>query len=220
MPIALLSNVTVTSLAMRVNALTKEEVYCPHGYDTWLQEISDPDSKLYSSGADVVFTVLHGRSLLGDMASDEHAALDALLKIASTLGGASERHMGMTFVVSTLDIPDTVIRPLCSASIMAKAASCWRKALEDIPLPVLDLSEMVSDIGRRNFYNTRVWYMGAMPFSKAGEEAIAAEIGTIWRALRTARKKCLALDLDNTLWGGVIGELGLDGIHLDKTGSG
>jgi FkbH-like protein len=220
MTIALLSNVTVTSLAMRVNALTKEEVYCPHGYDTWLQEISDPDSRLYSSGADAVFAVLHGRSLLGDMPSDEHTALDALQKIASTLGAAAERHMGMMFVVSTLDIPDTAIRPLCSASIAARAAACWRRALEDIPLPVLDLSEMVSDIGRSNFYNTRVWYMGAMPFSKTGEEAIASEIQTIWKALRTARKKCLALDLDNTLWGGVIGELGLDGIHLDKTGSG
>jgi FkbH-like protein len=205
---------------MRVNALTKEEVYCPQGYDTWLQEISDPDSKLYSSGADVVFTVLHGRSLLGDIASDEHAALDALLKIASTLRDAYECHMGMTFVVSTLDIPDTAIRPLCSVSILARAAASWRQALEDIPLPVLDLSEIVSEIGRRNFYNTRVWYMGAVPFSKTGEEAIAFEIGTIWRVLRTARKKCLALDLDNTLWGGVIGELGLDGIYLDKTGSG
>jgi FkbH-like protein len=220
MSIALLSNVTVTSLAMRVNALTKEEVYCPHGYDTWLREISDPDSGLYSSGADAVFAVLHGRSLLGDIVSDEHAALDALLKMASVLKAASERHMGMTFVVSALDIPDTAIRPLCSASIPARAAACWRRALEDIPLPVLDLSEMAAGIGRRNFYNERVWYMGAIPFSKTGEEAIASEIGTISRALRTARKKCLALDLDNTLWGGVIGELGLDGIHLDKTGSG
>jgi FkbH-like protein len=79
---------------------------------------------------------------------------------------------------------------------------------------------MVSNIGRSNFYNERVWYMGAIPFSKTGEEAIASEIEAIWKTLRTARKKCLALDLDNTLWGGVIGELGLDGIHLDKTGSG
>jgi FkbH-like protein len=169
---------------------------------------------------DAVFAVLHGRSLLGDMASDERAALDALLKTASTLRSASERHLGMTFVVSTLDIPDTAIRPLCSASISARAAACWRRALEDIPLPILDLSEMVSDMGRRDFYNQRVWYMGAMPFSQTGEEAIASEIGTILGALRTARKKCLVLDLDNTLWGGVIGELGLDGIHLDKTGSG
>ena len=220
MPIALLSNVTVTSLAMRVNALTKEEVYCPHGYDTWLQEISDPDSRLYSSGADAVFTVLHGRSLLGDMAADEHAALDAFAEIAATLRGASERHTGMTFVISTLDIPDTAIRPLCSVSIRARAAAYWRQAIEDIPLPVLDLSEMAADMGRRDFYNQRVWYMGAMPLSKTGEEAIASEIATIWKAIRTARKKCLALDLDNTLWGGVIGELGLDGIHLDKTGSG
>ena len=49
MTIALLSNVSVTSLAMRLNRASREEVYCPSGYNTWIQEISDPTSRLYAN---------------------------------------------------------------------------------------------------------------------------------------------------------------------------
>jgi FkbH-like protein len=62
--------------------------------------------------------------------------------------------------------------------------------------------------------------MGSLPFSKSGEEVLAAEMGRIWRAIRGVRKKCLAIDLDGVLWGGAIGELGVEGVHLDSTGSG
>jgi FkbH-like protein len=79
---------------------------------------------------------------------------------------------------------------------------------------------MASNIGRKTFYNERIWYMGSMPFSKTGEELLAAEMSRIYKAIRGPRKKCLALDLDNTLWGGAVGELGVEGIHLDMTGSG
>ena len=221
MTIALLSNVNITSAAMRVNAVTKEEVYCPQGFNTWMQELSGPGSKLYSPGTAAAFIILHGASLLGDteVANDEAYRL-ALASIAATIATAASAHKDMTFVVSTLDIPADAIRPLYSPSPQAHAAAFWRRSIEDIPLPMLDLAEMASEMGRKNFYNTRVWYMGGIPFSKPGEEAIADEIGNILRALRGERKKCLAVDLDNTLWGGVVGELGIDGVHLDKTGSG
>jgi len=54
----------------------------------------------------------------------------------------------------------------------------------------------------------------------SGEKAIAEEIGRAWNAIKGNRKKCLVLDLDNTLWGGVIGEDGLQGIELSTTKEG
>ncbi|MDR3281011.1 MAG: HAD-IIIC family phosphatase [Synergistaceae bacterium] len=219
MTIALISNVTINSAAMRINSLTKEDVYCPKGHNTWMQEISDPGSNLYASGADMIFVALHGAPLIGD-ALDEHTCKALLDPIASTIGESAAAHGKITFVVSTIDIPATEIKPLVSRSAQADAAAYWRTALEDLSLPILDLAEMISDMGRKNFYNKRVWYMGGMPYSKAGEEAIASEIDVIWKAAHGTRKKCLALDLDNTLWGGAIGELGIDGLHLDRVGSG
>jgi FkbH-like protein len=220
MTIAILSNVNVTSVAMRANAAAKEEVYCPNGYDTWLQELSDDGSRLYSSGADAVFIILHGPALPLDTEESGKPFRAILEPMIRTIGDAAARHKNMTFVASSLDMPAASILPLYSAAPEPAAAAFWRGEAEKIPLPVLDVAELAADMGRHNFYNKRVWYMGGMPFSKAGEEALASEIANVLRALRGQRKKCLAIDLDNTLWGGAIGELGLDGIHLDRTGSG
>ncbi|MDR1916272.1 MAG: HAD-IIIC family phosphatase [Synergistaceae bacterium] len=217
MTISILSNVTMTSVAMRAKELVKGEIYYPKAYNTWLQELANPNSQIYSSGPGEVFIVLHGRTLLGEKYS---APEEALAPIVTLIDDCASNHRDITYVVSTLDIPDIHIRPLTSRKPELAAGAYWRRAMEDIPVPILDLAELAANMGRRNFYNNRVWYMGGMPFSKPGEEAIADEIAVIWRAMHGARRKCLALDLDNTLWGGVIGELGIDGIHLDKVGSG
>jgi FkbH-like protein len=219
--IALLSNVTVTSLAMRLNKASREEVYCPSGFNTWLQEISEGASKLYGNKPAAVFILLHGRELLGEAGCENpETAKEILSPLAETLADTASAHPETVFVASTLDIPARKIRPLISRRAEQRASAFWRASLEDRGIPILDLSEMACDMGREHFYNNRVWYMGSIPFSKSGEDALVTEITRIWRAIRGSRKKCLALDLDGTLWGGAIGEMGVEGVHLDTTGSG
>ena len=65
-----------------------------------------------------------------------------------------------------------------------------------------------------------MWYLGGLRFSQQGERAIVRELRRIRNALAGPRKKLLALDLDNTLWGGVVGEDGMGGLDLAPTGSG
>jgi FkbH-like protein len=65
-----------------------------------------------------------------------------------------------------------------------------------------------------------MWYFGALPFSRQGEALLAREILRVERAVRGGRRKCLVLDLDNTLWGGAISEEGLQGIELSSRGMG
>jgi FkbH-like protein len=221
MTIALLSNVNVTSLAMKLNKTAREEVYCPSGYNTWIQEISDPSSRLYANEPSAVFIFLHGRELLsGGACDDPKAAEEILSPMSRVIAAAAAEHKGIVFVASTLDVPIRKIRPLISRGAETHACAFWKHSLEDLGVPILDLAEMVSAIGRKSFYNDRIWYMGSMPLSKTGEELLASEMGRIYRAIRGPRKKCLVLDLDNTLWGGAVGELGVEGIHLDMTGSG
>ncbi|MDR0648616.1 MAG: HAD-IIIC family phosphatase [Synergistaceae bacterium] len=221
MTVALLSNVTVTSLAMRLNKDAREEVYSPSGHDTWLQELTDPKSQLYANNPGIVFIILHGASLLGDDgASSQEEAAAKLAPMADAIGQAATSHENTVFVASTLDIPIKKIRPLVSRSFEQHACAFWRDEMERRGIPLVELAEMAASMGRGQFYNNRVWYMGSLPFSKSGEEAIAAEMVRIQRAITGARKKCLALDLDGTLWGGAIGELGVEGVHLDLTGSG
>ena len=221
MSIALLANVTATSIAMRVNRVTREEVFYPHGYNTWLQELAANESSLYRSGARAVFILLHGPELLREEGlQSSEAAEAALTPYIETIASAAAAHRDTTFVVSTLDIPQRRIMPLIAQRPEQHACTFWRERLQEHELPILELSEIVTGMGRDRFYNDRVWYMGSIPYSQSGEEALADEIRRIWNALRGTCKKCLALDLDNTLWGGVIGEMGVEGIHLDTVGSG
>jgi FkbH-like protein len=221
MTIALISNVTVTSLAMRLNKASREEVYSPDGYNTWLRELSDQGSALYANDPEIVFIILHGESLFGEAgAGSPEEATEALAPMTDAIGRAAAKRPKTVFAVSTLDIPIKKIRPLVSRSFEPYACAFWRDEMEKRGVPLIELAELAARMGREHFYNNRVWYMGSLPFSKSGEEAIADEMRRIWRAIRGTRKKCLALDLDGTLWGGAIGELGVDGVHLDITGSG
>lgn len=221
MTVALLSNVTVTSLAMRLNKTLHQEVFSPGGYNTWLQEIARHNSNLYQNDPEIVFIVLHGRELLGDRGlRTPGEAENTLAPLIEAIDAARAAHENLTFVVSTLDIPQRKCLPLITKRTELHACAYWRSALEERAFPLVELAEIATEMGRGAFYNDRVWYMGALPFSKSGEEALSDEMHKIWRAIRGKRRKCLALDLDNTLWGGVIGEHEIDGIHLDTTGSG
>ena len=74
---------------------------------------------------------------------------------------------------------------------------------------MLDIKELAANIGRDKFYSPRIWYLGSIPYSMSGEKAIAEEISYALNAIKGRRAKCIVLDLDNTLWGGVIGEDGI-----------
>lgn len=62
----------------------------------------------------------------------------------------------------------------------------------------------------------RYWYMAKAPFKPAFLSQYAAEIAQVARTHLGLSKKCLVLDCDGTLWGGVLGEEGLDGIKLHR----
>ncbi len=71
----------------------------------------------------------------------------------------------------------------------------------------------------RAYRNSASYYRGAR-FSPAFERRLGAALARLLAAMLRPRKKCLVLDLDNTLWGGVLGENGLRGIKLGDKGEG
>jgi len=76
---------------------------------------------------------------------------------------------------------------------------------------VPDLEDLAEEVGA--FYDERMWKLGSMPWSMKGLRAIKEEINRLVRAMKGERRKVLALDFDNTLWQGVIGEDGVGGIQ-------
>ncbi len=90
-----------------------------------------------------------------------------------------------------------------------------RKALRKLPdVRVFDYARLRADFGRARSQDWRYWHMGRVPFSRdfsihLGRRLTGAMLS--W-AGRTAR--ALVLDLDNTLWGGIVGEDGVEGLQL------
>jgi len=78
-----------------------------------------------------------------------------------------------------------------------------------------DWERLVRRHGETDSMDYRFRYISRAPFKRAFLDGWAQELATIFRALKGLSKKCLVLDCDNTLWGGVIGEDGLGGIQLD-----
>jgi FkbH-like protein len=69
-------------------------------------------------------------------------------------------------------------------------------------------------LGVRQYYDIRYWHMARAPYSRTAMAEFAQEAFKFIRAFRGLNKKCLVLDCDNTLWGGILGEDGLNGIKI------
>jgi FkbH-like protein len=63
-------------------------------------------------------------------------------------------------------------------------------------------------------HSTRLWYSAKVPFAEHVFTAAATEIRAVCAARTSAPRKLLILDLDNTLWGGVVGDVGMEGLQL------
>jgi FkbH-like protein len=84
----------------------------------------------------------------------------------------------------------------------------------------LDLELVSGMMGREAFYDPRRNYWTKQPFSERGTVRLAEHLWAGVRALATGPKKVLVLDLDNTLWGGVVGETGPLGVALGESPDG
>ena len=87
-------------------------------------------------------------------------------------------------------------------------------------LHVLDISLLQSQVGRNSFYDPRLFVNASMTFALDALSLIAKNIIDLVRVFQGRAKKCLILDLDNTLWGGIIGDDGVEKIEVGDLGQG
>ena len=78
----------------------------------------------------------------------------------------------------------------------------------------IDLDELLSELGRNDFFDLRFWYTASFPFKPKAANEFCRQLIGLANITLIPKAKVLVLDADNTLWGGVIGEDGLHGISL------
>jgi len=89
-----------------------------------------------------------------------------------------------------------------------------KEAREIKNLYINDINYLSSYVGLKNWFDKSLWHQAKYALSIDYIPELAFNISKIINAIFGKTKKCLVLDLDNTCWGGVIGDDGLDGINI------
>jgi len=161
-------------------------------------------------------------SLAGLSASDRHdLAAAAERRLLSILRPLREALPGL-LVVTLLPLfggPAPGLGESTMPEPEAKFAAELRTRLtmalrSSIAVYLFDLDQTLADTGRENFFDDRLWQVAQFPFSVRGAQAVVRGLFTRAWLLKGPLTKCIVLDADNTIWGGIVGEDGPDGIAL------
>lgn len=218
--IALLSNVNIDMVSKLLP--NQEEVFRPQGYGNAFSLLLDTNSDLAKFAPYVIFFIVDITALTAAAMTYEEAVV-----------GVDEWFMNfracidpkVIYYVSDVSIRRRFIEDtdeLLGDKLEAYWLEQLRKLMQDkLNLHRFPLKKLIIGVGMETFYSEQLWYMGKVPYTLQGCKLIAEEVKQLVMQLDHTPKKVLVLDLDNTLWGGVVGELGLGGIQLsdDKVGA-
>jgi len=81
-------------------------------------------------------------------------------------------------------------------------------------LYVLNSSKWLLNCGTTNAYNSKLWYLTKTPFSNDFFKQVISDLSNLYGSIKGLSKKLLILDLDDTLWGGIVGEVGWKNLRI------
>lgn len=207
------------------------EIYQP-GFGQVRQEILNPASGLYAFAPDLTILAIEGEDWLPELYGDFMAfdpASGALAEACQrtrqeivTLASQFRQRHGRPLLVHNLAQPPYRAAGIADVRLaqsqFALLAAFNRELAEGlagiVDTYLFDYATLVAQHGTRQWYDARMRLYAKAPIAAAMLGALTREYMKYVRALNGMSKKCLVLDLDNTMWGGVIGEDGLDGIEL------
>ncbi len=238
MEIAILSNVNIDLAESPLKKLFGEDVNVyKAGFNQYVQELMDPNSEFYRRKPEIAILHLEGFSLFSNIFFDPFNSTDIAKQAAeeadqvvNLIIEASKRLPSTFFIVSNLVIPPTNLlgslnfnHELSLHKIEYRFNDTLFRRKQELQISnfvILDWRSIVLEHGFNNIYDQKYWYLGRIPYNKVGFELLAGEIFRLWKASKGKVKKVIVLDLDNTLWGGIIGEDGIEGIKIGEDGVG
>ncbi|MEV0457303.1 HAD-IIIC family phosphatase [Catellatospora methionotrophica] len=196
------------------------------GFDQLLVELSDPGSDLAAFAPDVTLCLLHDGALLPrdwdptDLATLTDATGHRLDMIEHAVAGFTQRTTG-TIVLHTVPLARNQQRRVISYGGRAALGRAWRAVnqhLLDLPtrhpaVHVLDFEALLAD-HPGPVRDDRLYRFASMAWTIGAEAAYAREAAAFCRVTAGLSAKLAIVDLDNTLWGGVLGDDGPEGIQV------
>jgi len=194
------------------------------GYDQAVQESSSPDSKLNRSAPDAVLIALDWRALplrsrVGD-ADEARAAVDESIQLLRAILDGVRANSGAVCLVQTVAPPPECLFGSLDRGLRGtrwQMIDAFNQALRESVAGsgdvIFDVAALAETVGLANWHSPAQWHLAKLPFAQEFLPLYAERVCNLVAALRGRSRRCLALDLDNTLWGGVIGDDGIAGIH-------
>ena len=234
--IALLSNFTLDGLVETIKVKCGElNVVCDTfygGYNRYNEEILNNKSNLYSFSPDLCFLILDIRNIFGDLFYSPYNLsvekrkefiqnkVNELVDLAKSFVEKSNSKL----VVSNFVIPtyssygifenkvDYGLQEMVF-DLNYKLSNAWKN---ENSIYLYDLNGFVSRFGQNNVFDYKQYFFGDIKISLNYIPFLANDLLGFIKPVLGLNKKCIVLDLDNTLWGGIVGEDGFNGIKLSQ----
>jgi FkbH-like protein len=219
--LALLGSSTLTHLkpGIRVGALRRGfHVDIFEGpYGMYHQLLADRSSELYAFQPDVVLLSLDAHHIT----AGETAFAEDMLNRVRSCWQLARHELGATVIQQTaLPIFGTVLgnnehRYKSSPhSILQTLNERFRADAEQAGVHLLSVDTLAQTDGVSSWYSPAVWHRAKQEIQVKASPFYGDQVARILASIRGLSYKCMVLDLDNTLWGGVIGDDGVTGICL------
>jgi FkbH-like protein len=227
--LAVLSNSTIDMMVPALVASSARhgvalEVIQP-SYDQVAQEALKPDSKVNSSRPDAVLFSLDYRGLplklsFGDREAASTTVQGALDYLKTLRDGIKSVSNAICIFQTLAPPPETLFGSLDlglpgTMRNLISGINCELAAFVlgsgDV---LLDVAALAETVGLADWHNPNLWNMAKLAFSDELIPIYTDHVARTIAAIRGKSRKVLVLDLDDTIWGGVIGDDGIEGIRV------
>ncbi len=201
-------------------------------YDQIDLQIFDPSSELYSFNPDYIFINRSTEKMLMNFYKKERVdqvgyADQQMLHTRKYLDTIATRLRSKVIINTYPEINDNVFGNFASKTIASFVYQLRKinlllmeQSQNTKDLFICDLASLQSQLGYNFIFDPKLYVNADMVYSIDFQPYIAKNITDIIQSISGIFKKCLILDLDNTTWGGIIGDDGLEGIQLGHLGLG
>jgi FkbH-like protein len=200
-------------------------------FDMMVQTLLDANSEFYSFKPDVVWLFTTYRDVMLDMPPGSNLAavqgrVGAAVREKAGLWKIIQERLRCIIIQNNADIPaHDPFSNIAGGAVWGSrsALRLYNVELSAAVIPgvvIYDLDHVSALYGKSRWVDSRYWYHSKHAAALDAVGSIAALGARLIAAAKGQAKKCLVLDLDNTLWGGVIGDDGLDGIVLGANADG
>ena len=199
-------------------------------YNQYNQEILNQDSGLYQFKPDITFLVLDTRHILGDYFfswysvpyDDRPKIIDTKMSEIENICNIFSKKSDSMLVVTSLQIPNYTPYGINDKNTTVSLKQIIYEINTRLfqyhnnfdKMFIYDFNEFVRKFGENNIFNYKQFFSGDIKISTEYIPKFVNELMGYVYAVTGITKKCIVLDLDNTLWGGIIGEDGFDNIKL------